>query len=104
MAYLREPVILMAVGDKLKNIRQQKNMTQEDLALQAGIAISQIGRIERGKLNPSVSTLFVIALALEVEPKELFNFEELFIKGKSPATKRNKSETKKKKSSGKNQK
>lgn len=80
MAYLREPVILLALGDKLRNIRKRKKMSQKDVAIKAGIAISQVGRIERGLLNPSISTLFVISLALEVEPKEIFDFEELFVK------------------------
>ena len=63
-------------------------MTQEDVAHKAGIAVSQVGRIERGKLNPSISTVFVIALAMDVEPKELFDFEESFIKKKTDAKKK----------------
>lgn len=82
MAYLKEPIILLAIGDKLKDIRKQKKMSQGDVAAKAGIAVSQVGRIERGILNPSISTLFVISLALEIEPKELFDFDELFVKKK----------------------
>jgi transcriptional regulator with XRE-family HTH domain len=64
-------------------------MSQEELAHLAGIAVSQVGRIERGVLNPSISTLFAIARALEVEPKELFDFKEKLIR-KSPDQKKKK--------------
>ncbi len=83
MPYIKKPIILLYIGDRLRDVRKEKKMTQEDVAHKAGIAVSQVGRIERGKLNPSVSTMFVIALALEVEPKELFDFDEQFIKKKS---------------------
>ena len=88
MAYLKSPIILLAIGDRLKVVRKKKGMTQEDVADKAGIAVSQVGRIERGKLNPSISTIFVIALALEIEPKELFDFEETFVKKKSDGKKK----------------
>ncbi len=46
-------------------------MSQEDLANEADIPLSQIGRIERGETNPTVSTLFVIAQALKISLPEL---------------------------------
>lgn len=46
-------------------------MSQEDLANEADIPLSQIGRIERGETNPTISTLFVIAEALKVTLKQL---------------------------------
>lgn len=88
MAYLKSPIILITMGNKLRDIRKEKKMTQEDVADKAGIAVSQVGRIERGKLNPSISTIFVIALALDVEPKELFDFSESFVKKKADSKKK----------------
>jgi transcriptional regulator with XRE-family HTH domain len=88
MAYLKEPIILLAIGSKLKELRKKKEMSQEDVAYKAGIAVSQVGRIERGKLNPSISTLFVISLALEIEPKELFDFEQSFLRKKAEPKKK----------------
>jgi transcriptional regulator with XRE-family HTH domain len=38
---------------------------------EADLILSQIGRIERGETNPTVSTLYVLAQALGVELKEL---------------------------------
>ena len=37
--------------------------------------ISQIGRIERGLINTSISSVFIIAEALNISPKHLFDFE-----------------------------
>jgi transcriptional regulator with XRE-family HTH domain len=88
MAYLKSPIILITMGNKLRDIRKEKKMTQEDVADKAGIAVSQVGRIERGKLNPSISTIFVIALALDVEPKDLFDFAESFVKKKADSKKK----------------
>jgi len=90
MPYLKEPIILLAVGDKLRTLRKERKMSQEDVAHKAGIAVSQVGRIERGILNPSISTLFVISQALDIEPKEMFYFDQLFVKNKSENKKRSK--------------
>ncbi len=76
------------MGNRLRDIRKKKAMTQEDVADKAGIVVSQVGRIERGKLNPSISTIFVIALAMDIEPKDLFDFDELFVKKKSEGKKK----------------
>ena len=90
MIYLKSPIILIAMGNRLRDIRKKKAMTQGDVADKAGIAVSQVGRIERGKLNPSISTIFVIALAMDIEPKDLFDFEEVFVRKKTEGKKRNK--------------
>jgi len=73
---------MVAVGNRFRDVRKKKGLTQEDVAHKAGIAVSQVGRIERGNLNPSISTMFVIAMAMDIEPKELFDFEEPFVKKK----------------------
>lgn len=45
----------------------------QQLANQADIELSQIYRIETGKINPKLSTVFMIAKAFEIKPEELFN-------------------------------
>ncbi len=89
MSYLKEPNILNAVGAQVRKVRKRQRMSQEDVAHKAGIAVSQVGRLERGKLNSSITTLFVIALAMEIEPKELFDFEEPFVKKDKKKKKKN---------------
>jgi transcriptional regulator with XRE-family HTH domain len=45
-----------------------------DFAFAANIEYSQIARIERGISNPTISTVYLLALALELKPAELFRF------------------------------
>jgi transcriptional regulator with XRE-family HTH domain len=68
--------LIKAVGSRVREFRIQKGISQEDLANEADIPLSQIGRIERGENNPTVSTLFVIAKALDVELKALVDFKK----------------------------
>lgn len=66
---------LQSLAKRLKEVRFEKKMSQEDLAGKCDITLSQIARIETAKTNPTVSTIFKIARGLEVSPKELFDFE-----------------------------
>ncbi|WP_309282027.1 helix-turn-helix transcriptional regulator [Fluviicola sp.] len=59
----------------MKKIRTEKGLTQEELSYKSELDISQIGRIERGLVNTSISVLNKIANALQIELKELFDFE-----------------------------
>lgn len=62
-------------GANIRTIRKSKKMSQEELAYSSDIPISQIGRIERGEINTTISTVKTIATALEVPIKNLFDFE-----------------------------
>jgi transcriptional regulator with XRE-family HTH domain len=64
---VKNKAVVKAVGERIRKLRIQKGFSQEDLANEAEVPLSQIGRIERGENNPTVSTLYVIALALEVD-------------------------------------
>ena len=65
---------MKAFGKNLKMLRNEAKLSQEDLANDCDISISQIGRIERGEINTTISTLFVLANALDIEVKDLFHF------------------------------
>lgn len=56
---------LMNLGDKIKKLREEKNLSQQDLADMADVAKSTIQRIEKGKYNPSIILLRKIAESLE---------------------------------------
>ena len=60
------------IGSKINQVRKEKNITQEDLALNSGLNRAYIGYIERGERNPSTDTLSKIAKSLKVPLKELF--------------------------------
>jgi len=51
-----------------------KGMSQEKLAFIADVSLSQVSRIERGLINPTLSTLSALAKGLEVPLKKLVDF------------------------------
>ena len=65
------------LGTNLKLIRKSKDITQEDLAGIIGIHSRQLSKIETGEHFPSCKTLEKICIALDVTPKDLFDFEFL---------------------------
>lgn len=73
MEYLSEKEFLIAFGKNLRKARKSKGFTQEQLANDIGIEISQISRIERGIINTSVGNVNAISRALRVDIQELFN-------------------------------
>ena len=61
------------IGENIRQIREKKNITQENLALEAGLNRAYIGYIERGERNPSTETMVKIAQALKISPKDLLD-------------------------------
>ena len=68
-----EPILLF--GNNLRLIRQSKNLSMEKLAELSSFEYSQISRIELGQINTSIDTVFKLAKALNIDAKELFDFE-----------------------------
>lgn len=66
---------LDAFAFKLREIRKKKNYSQEQLALESGLSTSQIGRLETGTTNATISTIFRIARTLDVNVGDLFDFK-----------------------------
>lgn len=66
-------VFLKEFGANLRKLRLNKGFTQEQLANELGVEISQISRIERGVINTSVTTLYAISKILEVNTDDFFN-------------------------------
>lgn len=64
--------ILISFGKNLRLTRLAKGFTQEQLANELGVEISQISRIERGVINTSITTLYSISKVLNVDVSELF--------------------------------
>jgi transcriptional regulator with XRE-family HTH domain len=59
------------VGGNVRRLRKARGITQEQLAFEAGLDLTYIGGIERGRRNPSVLVLARIADALGTEMTEL---------------------------------
>lgn len=64
------------LGNRIKKIRKARNLTQEQLAEFVNIGTPNISYIENGKFAPSIDTLQKIAIALNVEPYELYKFDD----------------------------
>lgn len=75
MTRIRDQKLITKFGKYLLKLRTQSNLSQEDLANDADIPINQIGRIERGEVNPSLSTLNAIARALNIKLSKLLDFD-----------------------------
>ena len=61
---------------RLRLLRIQQQMTQEQLAAAANISVDFLSLIERGKNSPSFANLEKLARALKVPVQELFKFDE----------------------------
>jgi transcriptional regulator with XRE-family HTH domain len=60
-----------ALGEAVRRLRMEAELSQESLAEAAGTDLTQVGGIERGIRNPSYTTLLRLATALETSVGEL---------------------------------
>ena len=63
----------MGIGLKIKELRERKHMTQEELASKLGVTPAAVGNYERSISHPKESVLLRIFEALDCEPNELFS-------------------------------
>ena len=66
---------VLYIGDRLRNLRKRRLLTQEQLAERSGVGIATIVRVERNQVEPRGSTIRKLAEALDVEPEELVKAE-----------------------------
>lgn len=64
--------IAVLFGNKVREIRTSKHMSQEELAFKASINPAHLGQIERAQKNPTLDTISQISNALNVPISELF--------------------------------
>lgn len=67
--------VTQATADRIRYLRKQRDVSQEELALRAGINTVYYGQIERGQKCPTVDTLYKIAVGLEVPLPDLLRFD-----------------------------
>ena len=63
--------VVVYVGDKLKEIRTRRLLTQEELAEKAGVSAATVVNVERNNQEPHFRTIRKLAKALDVDPTEL---------------------------------
>ena len=66
----------LQLGRNLRRIRVGQDLTIEDLALESGLAYSQISRIELGRINTTAYTIYLLSHALKVDPAEFFRMDK----------------------------
>lgn len=59
-------------GQRIKELRSEFNLTQEDLAFKVGVDRSYMGFIERGEKNPTLRNIAKIADVFKISLSELF--------------------------------
>ncbi|MEE1961188.1 helix-turn-helix transcriptional regulator [Allomuricauda taeanensis] len=64
--------MLRTVGENIRKFRNERGLTQMQLAIDADIPKSQVGRIERAEINTTISTLVKISTVLDIEITRLF--------------------------------
>jgi len=64
-----DPRVLL--GDRVRELRRQHRLTQEDLADRAHLHRNYVGGVERGERNISLINIVELARALMVKPREL---------------------------------
>ena len=68
--YYKDDALLKEIGEKIREVRLKKDISQEMLANECEIDYSQVNRMELGKVNFSISYLYKIASALGANPKD----------------------------------
>jgi len=68
---VRSPQLLQALSKNIKKYRAELKLSQEKLALAAGVDRSYMSEIERGLANPTLDLLLKISNVLKIQPSKL---------------------------------
>ena len=71
---LTKEEVVMLIGSKVREIREEKGLTIAQLAFEVGIESKQLIRIELGQINTSLFQIFRITQALGIQMYEVFLF------------------------------
>jgi transcriptional regulator with XRE-family HTH domain len=66
------PTTAETFAANLRRLRLERGLTQEQLALEAGLTMAKISEYEAQKLDPRFASIDKLSAALDVEPGELF--------------------------------
>lgn len=75
MKKMNEFQLYMVVGQRIKTIREEKGLTQQDLADLCNFEKSNMSRIEAGRTNLTLKSLLTISEALNIQIKQLVDFD-----------------------------
>lgn len=66
---------LLELKNKLKEVRNEANLSQQKLADLVGVSRNTISSIETGKFNPTAKLALILCIALDKKFEELFYFD-----------------------------
>jgi len=72
---ISEEEYISNLGIHIRQLREEKKISQQVLADICDMPKTSIGRIERGEVSVTIKTLIKIANALEIEPKNILDFK-----------------------------
>ncbi|MCQ2336403.1 MAG: helix-turn-helix domain-containing protein [Paludibacteraceae bacterium] len=64
---MEDTELCIQIGNRIKQLRNEAGLSQQELAFRCGFETSNMCRIEAGKTNPTIITLYKISKALQVE-------------------------------------
>ena len=68
---MKKEDLLVAIGNKIKTLREDKKFSLQDLCDLCDFEKPNLVRIEKGRTNPTLWTLFKISSALDIELQEM---------------------------------
>jgi transcriptional regulator with XRE-family HTH domain len=72
---MTEAAFLKKLAGRIKELRESKGMSQQELAAKLDYEKSNMSRLESGLINPRIATLQKVAKALDVALPELLTFK-----------------------------
>ena len=73
MALYQNDAVSVNIGERLRALREERNISMRALATRSGLSANALSMIERGKASPSVSTLYKLADALGISITTFFS-------------------------------
>ena len=64
----------LVLKNKLKEIRKEKNFSQQDLADMVGVSRNTISSLETGQYEPTAKLAYILCIALDMKFEDLFYF------------------------------
>src|ERR1043165_1903306 len=72
MALYQQDAVSVNIGERLRELREARNISMRALATRSGLSANALSMIERGRASPSVSTLYKLADALGISITSFF--------------------------------
>ena len=71
LCIVEQQQLSIAFGQIIRNLRLEKDYSQEELADRSGLHRNAVGLLERGERTPSIETLFALGQGLGIKPSTL---------------------------------